>query len=173
MSQTLDKPLSVTESCDSAVVSRRRLGTNVERRARLCSAARCLCADHSRSSCVCSAAAVDALHCTQTIQIRSSSIRPNGFPDPLVWTNFYEGWTAYSELQPHDDQLADHHLHNVIANLVSCSLAAYGFARLRAPGKNFLFALVLATMLLPNEVTIIPAIRPLHASWAGTTPGDR
>jgi multiple sugar transport system permease protein len=44
----------------------------------------------------------------------------------------------------------------MIAELVSCSFIAYGFARLRAPGKNALFVLVLATMMLPTWTTLIP-----------------
>jgi ABC-type glycerol-3-phosphate transport system permease component len=40
--------------------------------------------------------------------------------------------------------------------LISCSFVAYGFARLRAPGKNALFVLVLSTMMLPWMVTLIP-----------------
>jgi ABC-type glycerol-3-phosphate transport system permease component len=47
-------------------------------------------------------------------------------------------------------------LGNVLGNLVSCTLAAYGFARLRARGKNVLFFLVLATLTLPYWVTLIP-----------------
>jgi len=38
----------------------------------------------------------------------------------------------------------------------SSALVGYGFARLRAPGRNFLFVLVLSTMMLPYMVTIIP-----------------
>lgn len=45
---------------------------------------------------------------------------------------------------------------SAVGELISCSLVAYGFARLRAPGKNALFVLVLATMMLPGWVTLIP-----------------
>jgi multiple sugar transport system permease protein len=44
----------------------------------------------------------------------------------------------------------------MIGELISCSMVGYGFARLRAPGKNALFVLVLATMMLPGWVTLIP-----------------
>ncbi len=44
----------------------------------------------------------------------------------------------------------------MLAELLSCSFIAYGFARLRAPGKNWLFMLVLATMMLPTWTTLIP-----------------
>jgi ABC-type glycerol-3-phosphate transport system permease component len=40
--------------------------------------------------------------------------------------------------------------------LVSCTLAAYGFARLNAPGKNVLFGILLSTLMLPRAVTMIP-----------------
>ena len=40
--------------------------------------------------------------------------------------------------------------------LVTCSLAGYAFARLRFPGRNFLFILLLASLMVPGQVTIIP-----------------
>lgn len=44
----------------------------------------------------------------------------------------------------------------MLGETLSCALVAYGFARLRAPGKNALFVLVLSTMMLPFWVTLIP-----------------
>ena len=38
----------------------------------------------------------------------------------------------------------------------SCALVAYGFARFKLPGKKFLFAVLIATLMLPNTVIIIP-----------------
>src|SRR5690606_6735764 len=43
----------------------------------------------------------------------------------------------------------------VIGTLFSCSLVAYSFACLRWPDRHLLFVLVLATMLLPYQVTLI------------------
>jgi multiple sugar transport system permease protein len=45
----------------------------------------------------------------------------------------------------------------MFGEVLSCSLVAYGFARLRAPGKNVLFMLLLATMMLPWAVVMIPS----------------
>ncbi|MCC6403756.1 MAG: carbohydrate ABC transporter permease [Fimbriimonadaceae bacterium] len=45
---------------------------------------------------------------------------------------------------------------NVLGTLLSCSLVAYAFARLRFPGRNALFAILLATMMLPGAVTLLP-----------------
>lgn len=44
----------------------------------------------------------------------------------------------------------------VIGTAISCTLVAYGFARFNFPGKGLLFALLIATLLLPNVVTRIP-----------------
>ena len=44
----------------------------------------------------------------------------------------------------------------VIGNIVSCSLAAYAFARLRFRGKNIAFALMLGGIMLPYHVVAIP-----------------
>lgn len=61
----------------------------------------------------------------------------------------------------------------VIGQLITASLAGYAFARLRFPGRNFLFWMVLATMMIPGQATIIPVFilisRGLHLNdtlWA-------
>ena len=54
---------------------------------------------------------------------------------------------------------------SIIGTLLSSSLVAYAFARLKWPGKNILFAIVLATMMVPPAVTMIPVFlvwRILH-----------
>ena len=45
---------------------------------------------------------------------------------------------------------------SVIATVISCSLVAYGFAIIKWPGRSFVFVLVLGTMMLPGQVTLIP-----------------
>lgn len=50
----------------------------------------------------------------------------------------------------------------LIGQCVSCSLVAYGLARIRFPGRDGLFVLVLATMMLPSQVTLIPAFIIFH-----------
>ena len=44
----------------------------------------------------------------------------------------------------------------LIGQVVTCSLVGYGLARFRFPGRDALFILVLATMMLPSQVTLIP-----------------
>lgn len=44
----------------------------------------------------------------------------------------------------------------VVGEALSASIVAYGFARLRFPGRDVLFAIMLATLMLPATITIIP-----------------
>jgi len=55
----------------------------------------------------------------------------------------------------------------VIATLISCSLVAYSFARIEWPGRDALFLMVLATMMLPYQVTLIPLF--VLYKWLGWT----
>ncbi len=54
---------------------------------------------------------------------------------------------------------------SLIGTLLSSSVVAYGFARLRFPGKNVLFIILLSTMMLPAAVTLIPQF--LIFRWLG------
>jgi ABC-type glycerol-3-phosphate transport system permease component len=45
---------------------------------------------------------------------------------------------------------------STIGTVVSCTLVAYGFARFRAKGLGVLFLLLLSTIMLPGQVTLIP-----------------
>jgi ABC-type glycerol-3-phosphate transport system permease component len=45
---------------------------------------------------------------------------------------------------------------SMFGQLLSCSLVAFSFARLRWSGRHILFIIVLSTMMLPNQVTLIP-----------------
>nr|WP_236020896.1 carbohydrate ABC transporter permease [Devosia sediminis] len=45
---------------------------------------------------------------------------------------------------------------SIVGNLIACSMAAYAFARLEFKFKNFWFAMMMMTLMLPGQVTIIP-----------------
>ena len=80
---------------------------------------------------------------------------PVYIPHPLLWSNFVDALTA----EPFDLYARNTFLLvivNVIGQLLSCTLIAYGFARLRFPGRNVLFMVMLATLLIPPQVTMIP-----------------
>ena len=48
---------------------------------------------------------------------------------------------------------------SLIGQLISCSLVAFGFARMRFPGRDVLFVVLLSTMMLPAQVTMIPVFK--------------
>ncbi|MBF9018640.1 MULTISPECIES: carbohydrate ABC transporter permease [unclassified Oceanispirochaeta] len=52
-----------------------------------------------------------------------------------------------------------------------CSMAGYSFARIKYPGRNFLFSLVLIQMMVPSQVFIIPQyLMVLKLNWINTIP---
>ncbi len=58
---------------------------------------------------------------------------------------------------------------STIGDLASCILVAYGFARFRIPGKNFMFLILMATIMLPPQATIIPMYIFFNKlGWTGT-----
>ena len=94
-----------------------------------------------------------------------SSLRPNDliFRDPsiilqdLTFDNYVTGWDALRH--PFTLYLANTAilvLGAIIGNLVSCSMAAYAFARLQFRGRVLFFAIMLATIMLPIHVIIVP-----------------
>lgn len=52
-----------------------------------------------------------------------------------------------------------------LGQLVTCSMAAYAFARLKFRGRDILFYVFLGTMMIPGQVTMIPSFLVLH--WFG------
>ncbi|OXL82703.1 hypothetical protein BCV73_06095 [Paenibacillus sp. SSG-1] len=79
----------------------------------------------------------------------------NIWPQHWRWENYAKALTAF----PFGRYLVNTLITTVlpiIGTVFSCSLVGYAFARLRVKGSGFLFLLVLSTMLLPGEVTMIP-----------------
>jgi len=57
----------------------------------------------------------------------------------------------------------------MVGTLISCTLVAYGFSRFRIPGKDILFLILIATIMLPGFVTIVPTyILFAKLGWTGT-----
>lgn len=57
----------------------------------------------------------------------------------------------------------------VVGNLVSCSLAAFAFTRLRFHGRQFWFAIMLATLMMPQHAVLIPQyVLFLNLGWVDT-----
>jgi len=94
-----------------------------------------------------------------------SSLKPNAdiftdlgiFTTDLTLDNYVHGWTAqqlpFSVFLMNSTILV---VGAIIGNLVSCSLAAYAFARLKFWGRNAYFVIMLGTIMLPFHVVLVP-----------------
>jgi ABC-type glycerol-3-phosphate transport system permease component len=80
---------------------------------------------------------------------------PKWIPDVLHWENYGEAFRKYplGRFMLNSSFLV---VVNIIAELLVVPLVAYGFARLRFPGKKFLFLVLLGTMMLPGHIKLIP-----------------
>ena len=82
---------------------------------------------------------------------------PQWFPDPIVWKNFSDAFSnPYLNFFTFFKNTMIIEIGVMVGKLISCVLVAYGFARLKAPGKNFIFGILLATFMLPGAVLMIP-----------------
>jgi multiple sugar transport system permease protein len=82
---------------------------------------------------------------------------PTFFPNEWRPSNYPEAWTYGVTQFPRWTMNTLLILAGIIPGvLITCSLCAYGFARLRFPGRNIWFMLVLASIMLPQQVTLIP-----------------
>lgn len=93
---------------------------------------------------------------------------PRWMPKAPAWMNYAEVWRVIP--------LGRFFLNSVkvtilstIGTLLSCSVAGFAFARLRFPGSNLLFAVLLATMMIPGHVTMIPVFIVMSKlGWVNT-----
>jgi len=86
----------------------------------------------------------------------------------LTMENFQKAWEQvnFARLFRNTFAIA---IIGTIGTLASCILVAYGFARFRIPGKNILFLILMATIMLPPQATIIPMyILFTKLGWTGT-----
>lgn len=86
---------------------------------------------------------------------QSIATPPILIPDPVVWKNYVEAFVRMNYVRALGNTLL-YAVPSVFATVISCSLVAYGFAIIRWPGRKLVFVLVLATMMLPGQVTLIP-----------------
>jgi len=85
-----------------------------------------------------------------------------------TWQNYAEAWDAidYPRLMWNTTFYA---IMTEIGVLISCTLVAFGFARFRFPGRDFLFVVLIATIFLPGAVTIVPTYAFFQRiGWVGT-----
>jgi ABC-type glycerol-3-phosphate transport system permease component len=93
---------------------------------------------------------------------------PVWIPDPIKWDNYTEifrrfpfGWAIFNS--------AKISVLSVLGTVLSASLAAFAFARLRFRGKEIWFSVFLATLMIPGPVTLIPVFLEFRAlGWLDT-----
>ena len=89
-------------------------------------------------------------------------IPPVWIPPHYEWRNYIDGWKILPFGAFYRNTIKITAL-TVIGVLISSSLPAFAFARLKFPGRGVLFLLVLSTMMLPWHVTMIPQY--IFFSW--------
>ncbi|WP_083516873.1 carbohydrate ABC transporter permease [Alicyclobacillus shizuokensis] len=98
--------------------------------------------------------------------------RDNFFiPSMPTLANYVEGWAGLSGIGFDRFFLNSFFIvaMSIIGNLISCSMAAYAFARLNFRLRRFLFAVMLVTLMLPFHVTVIPQYILFHKlGWINT-----
>jgi multiple sugar transport system permease protein len=96
---------------------------------------------------------------------------PPGLPSSLHFENFSEAWNEV----PFGHWLLNSAIVSVtcvLSNLVICSMAGYAFARIRFVGRGLLFVLLLATLMVPFQVVMIPTLLIIkHLGLVDTLPG--
>lgn len=106
---------------------------------------------------------------------------PTILPEKWLWQNWVKTWnTDLGEGATFPRWLfntAVIAIGSALLQVVFCSMAGYAFARLDFPGKNIVFSFMLASMMIPGAVTLIPAyvlmtkIGFVNTYWALLVPG--
>jgi multiple sugar transport system permease protein len=92
-------------------------------------------------------------------------------PKHWTWGNYHDGWFGLPSVTFGRFFLNSLvvSLGVVLANMASCLVTAYAFARLRFPLRRFWFAIMIGTLLMPNHVLVIPQyILFRHLNWINT-----
>src|SRR5258706_16434611 len=86
----------------------------------------------------------------------------------ITWENFQAAWDEINFVLLFRNTIAIAIL-STIGTLASSILVAYGFARFPIPGKNVLFIILISTIILPPQATLIPLfILFSKIGWTGT-----
>ena len=80
---------------------------------------------------------------------------PEWIPNPVMWRNYIDVFSvAPVGLWLRNSMVLV--IANVVGSVVTCSFVAYGFARIKFPGRDALFILLLSTLMMPYVVRLIP-----------------
>ena len=94
------------------------------------------------------------------------TIPPVLIPIPAHWNNFIDGWTRLDFNTFTLNSIFRYTLPVTIGTVLASTIVAYGFSRLRWPGRDTLFYVCMATMMIPWQVTMVPLfITFKHLGW--------
>ena len=99
---------------------------------------------------------------------QSMAFPPEWWPAPFVCGNYARIWDfmPFFTFLLNSVKIA---FFVVCGQLLTCSLAGYAFAKLRFPGRRALFLVLLSTMMIPSEVTLIPVFVIMKSlGWLNT-----
>jgi multiple sugar transport system permease protein len=108
---------------------------------------------------------------------QSFDLPPDWLPTHWQWENYRKVFDSNVPVLRFAYNSAKITLIVTLGQLVTCSMAGFAFARLRFPLRNTLFILLLASLMVPNQVTVIPLfilMRRLHLidnHWSLILPG--
>ena len=81
---------------------------------------------------------------------------PRWIPNPAYIINFWNAWNVQNFNLFAFNTIVKYAIPSTIGTVLSSALVAYSFARLRWPGRDTLFAICLATMMIPFQVKLVP-----------------
>ena len=97
------------------------------------------------------------------------TIPPVWFPVPARWVNYIEAWKVDEFTLYLFNTVFRYCIPVVIGTVVSNTLVAYSFGRLKWIGRDVLFAICLMTMMIPGQVTMVPMfIIFKHLGWVNS-----
>jgi multiple sugar transport system permease protein len=97
------------------------------------------------------------------------TIPPVWIPNPAFWNNFIDAWNSYNFNLYLFNTVVKYAIPSTFGTVLSSAIVAYGFARIRWPGRDLFFAICLATMMVPFQVIMVPLfIIFKHMGWLNT-----
>ncbi|MGI6149320.1 MAG: carbohydrate ABC transporter permease [Firmicutes bacterium] len=85
----------------------------------------------------------------------STRVPPVIIPAQLRWQNYQRVFTSFPFMRFYWNTFSTTVM-KVAGQVFFCSMAAYAFARIRFPGRDFLFVMILSVLMVPSQAYIIP-----------------
>jgi len=81
---------------------------------------------------------------------------PVWLPNPAIWENFTAAWNKMPFTRYLFNTVVQYALPATFGTVLSSAIVAYGFSRIQFKGRDLLFGICLATMMIPFQVTMVP-----------------